>query len=227
MRSFYYRPGKNAFLALFLGLVGLFFGRIWLGSGGFLPMVFMGLMLAGAAKLTFDAMSSDPALKFDEQNLWVRKAFGGLQQIPWRDVHHIGLKVLTIRYYGIIPIGRTEQIVITCNGGAFGAKRLRLSAGNIDLPPAGATELVHLLQKAHEAAIGLAGVAMAGAGSRGWGVDTTKPAPESAGGTFDADAAIARYLAQKEAGASAQPVPPAAATQPHIPQRPVFGRRLS
>jgi hypothetical protein len=227
MRSFYYRPGKNAFLALLLGGLGLFFGKVWFASGGFIPMVSTCLLLVGAAKLGFDAMSREPVIKFDEQNLWVRKAFGGLQQIPWRDVHHVGLKVLTIRYYGIIPVGRTEQIVITCNGGTFGAKRLRLSAGTIDLPPAGAAELVHILQKAHEAAVGLSGVAMAGAPSHGWGVKSSKPAEAEPQEVFDADAAIARYLAQKEAGAKAEAAAPAPASPLHVPQRPVFGRRVS
>jgi hypothetical protein len=229
MRSFYYRPGKTAFFALLLGGVGLFFGKTWLAVGGFMPMLLMAIMLAGAAKLAFDAMSRDPAVRFDEHNLWVRKGLGGMHQVPWRDVHHIGLKVITIRYGGIIPVGRTEHVVVTCNGGTLGTRRLRLATSTMELPPGGGSGLVHVLQKAHEASVGVAAAAMAGAGSVGWGVDRTlKAAPEESQETFDADAALARYLAQKEAAAKSRSAPaaPAPAVQPHMPQRPVFGRRV-
>jgi len=76
-------------------------------------------------------------------------------------------------------------------------------------------------------AIGPAGVAMAGAGKSGWGVPA-KPAierdePSESG--FDADAAIARYLASKQAVETAPVAAHVQAVARANPQRPVFGRR--
>jgi hypothetical protein len=92
------------------------------------------------------------------------------------------------------------------------------------LPAGGAAEVALTLQAAHVAAVGEAGVAMAGAGPRGWGVDRSpKDEPVS---DFDADAALARYLASKEPEARQPPAAASPATMA-MPQRPVFGRKTS
>jgi hypothetical protein len=131
--------------------------------------------------------------------------------------------VFTMKYAGVVPVGKTEYIEIACEGGLFGAQRFRVPTTTMRLPPGGAQEVALVLQAAHVEAVGVAGVAMAGAGPRGWGVDTS-PKEEPASG-FDPDAALARYLASKEPEAR-QPASPSPATMA-VPQRPVFGRKTS
>ncbi|MBV8908719.1 MAG: hypothetical protein JOZ20_06940 [Sphingomonas sp.] len=228
MRSFYYRSGKNAATALTSGTLAILAGWQWWSDGDIvwlISVVMLGLAaLTGLAK----AMNSEPALKFDNERVWVRTAFGN-HAVSWKQVLGIALQVMTVRYWGVIPIGRREILCISIEGGSFGARRLRVPAASIELPPGGASALVQILRDAQLAAIGSAGVAMAGAGNNGWGVPS-KPAverdePSESG--FDADAAIARYLASKKASERLQ-APAAVQAQPAAPatpQRPVFGRR--
>ena len=222
MRSFYFRPGKTAGMALLLAALALFVGWIWFSEGGFIFLAFSALAAAGAAKLASDAMSSEAALKFDHHSIWVRKTWGGFDEVAWRDVHDITAKVLSMRYMGIIPMGQTAYITVTCAGGALGTRRLRVSATAMGLSAIETAELVAALRKAHVDAVGVAGAAMAAADSHGWGAAPSKPLEEAASdGNFDPDAAIARYLATKQA-AQAAPAP-----HPALRQRPTFGRRVS
>ena len=108
--------------------------------------------------------------------------------------------------WGVIPIGKREILYFTCEGGSLGAKRLRMQANAIELPAGGAAELVQILRNAQLAATGTA--------------KSTIESDEPTEGVFDADAAIARYLASKEATQNAPTNP-----VPVTPQRPVFGRR--
>lgn len=226
MRKFHYRAGKNAMAALFMGALTIFCAMLWWRSGGFFSLAGFLLFGAGAAKGATDAMSSEPALAFGDEGLRVRTATG-VQQVGWKDVQHIGLEVFTYRYWGIIPIAKHENLVIKIDGGLFGAKRLRLSANAIELPPGGAVALVALLQAAHVAAVGVTGVAMKGAGENGWGAAPARPTPEQQAG-FDPDAALARYMARKAEGepepmAEASPIAAPAASA--MPARPAFGRK--
>ncbi|WP_028969174.1 hypothetical protein [Sphingomonas sp. URHD0057] len=227
MHSFYYKKGANALGAATLALFAIGSGKLWYDHGGVTLLLFAIVMVAGAAKTTLDALSSEPALKFDRHSLWVRKALGGgLHEVPWRDVHDIGLKVHTVRYMGIIPVSRTAYVTITCEGGWFGARRLRLATSALGLSPARSAELVEILKQAHVDAVGVAAAAMAAAGSQGWGIETRLAQPEIADSGFDPDAALARYQAAQQRQVR-EPHPAAAVARPAVPQRPTFGRRVS
>ena len=223
MRSFYYRQGRSAFAAVFMAALAIAVGRMWRSDGGFLMLAFALLMTLGAAKAALDAMNTKPALKFDRHSLWVRKTWGGVEEVPWREVHDIGIKMLTVRYMGIIPVGRHVYVTITCEGGTFGARRFRVSTTAMGMSPAEGAAVVAALKQAQIEAVGETGAAMAAAGSRGWGVDMSSK-PSDLG--FDADAAMARYLASKQAGEASPAAAPAPA-RPVMPQRPSFGRRVS
>jgi hypothetical protein len=224
MRSFYYRFGRNAFYALLLGACALLSGMLWLDKGGSLELAIAVLTAAGAGKLAFNAASQTPALQYDRQSLRIAKAWGGVEEVPWKDVHHIAGKVWTTRYMGIIPVSRSAYITITCEGGLLGTRRFRVSTTALGMSLAQSAALEADLKQAHVDAVGTAGVAMAGAGARGWGAHSTSSEPgEEQGGGFDPDAALARYLASKEAEQVAAP----GAARPAMPQRPVFGRRVS
>jgi len=225
MQSLYYKKGSNALSAATLAAFAIGSAKLWYDHGGLVLLSFAIVMLVGTAKTTFDALSSQPALKFDRHSLWVRKLWGGgLHEVPWRDVHDIGLKTFTLRYMGIVPVSRTAYVTIACEGGLFGARRLRLATSALGLSPARAAELVEILKTAHVEAVGVAAATMAGAGSQGWGAavgrrhEPSEPEPE-----FDADAALARYQASRQRTDHMQPSP----ARPAMPQRPTFGRRMS
>ena len=224
MRSFYYRPGKNAATALVSGALAALSAWQWWTDGDVIWLIGgVGLALASLKGLAA-VMNSEPAVKFDHERLWVRTTFGS-HAVSWKQVLGIALQVMTVRYWGIIPISRREILCISIEGGSFGARRLRIPAASIELPAGGANALVQILREAQFAAVGATGVAMAGAGQNGWGVphkSKDDPQQPSESG-FDADAAIARYLASKKAEESA-PMQ-VQATAPVMPQRPVFGRR--
>lgn len=226
MRSFYYRPGKNAVLALFMGALALLCGWLWWSKGGFVALGGMLLFGAALAKAAHNAMNSEPALRLEPHALSVRTTFGS-EQVAWRDVQSITIETLTLRMYGIIPLGKVETLCIAANGGLTGTRRLRVSVSAIDLPPGGAAGLLMLVRAAHLAAVGEAGVAMAGAGARGWGVEPAGASAEDQvpGSGFDADAAIARYLAAKTANSASAAQSPGRAAG--FAQRPTFGRRTA
>lgn len=230
MHKFHFRPGKSALFALILGLGAMLVLWFWWAEDkGFLTLLVGLLMAAGSGKLASDAMSDTPALAFDREVLRVRKTWGGVTEVPWREVQHIGVDVMTLRYWGIIPIARQETLVVRCDGGLFGARRLRLALKMVALPPGGTARLLDMLYRAHVEAVGETGVAMAGAGEHGWGVNSVPTlAPrreETDQAGFDADAALARYLARKEAGLAGSGGADGSPAAPPIPARPVFGRK--
>src|SRR5215210_5176638 len=102
MRSFYYRPGKNAVLALFFGVIAFFFVRGAWDSDGFIMWAITALFAGAAVVSGLNALNSGAALKFDGERLWVRTTFGGVVQVAWREVQHITLEVMTMRYMGLI-----------------------------------------------------------------------------------------------------------------------------
>lgn len=230
MLKFHFRPGKSAFMALVLAVAALLCGWTWFSGGGFFALLFALLCGAGAAKLMSDALGGAPALVVDGEGIRIRRTWGSVVAVPWREVHHIGVEVMTLRYYGIIPVARNENLVVACSGGLFGTRRLRLALKMVELPRGGSAELIELLQSAHVGAVGIEGVAMAGAGANGWGADSagslSRPSSSEPdqGGSFDADAALQRYLAKRDSSSSAQPETPA---RPVMPQRPSFGRKAS
>ena len=227
MQSFYYRPGKNAALAVAAALLASLCAWAWWQSGGWMMLGGMLLFGAALAKAMHNALDGEPALLLGADQLSVRTTFGR-EDIRWRDVQSITLETFSYRLYGVIPMGQTENLCIAVNGGLTGTRRLRVSAATIDLPSGDACELLLTVQAAHVAAVGEAGAVMAGAGARGWGVDPagTSANSEIPGLGFDPDAAIARYLAAKEATGVTDSATPVTYPQGTI-QRPTFGRRTA
>jgi hypothetical protein len=223
MHSFYYKKGANALGAATMAAFGIGAGKLWFDKGGVILLAFTLLMVIGTIKAALDAMSSEPALRFDRHSLWVRKTWGGVEEVSWRDVHDISLKVHTVRYMGIIPVSRTAYVTIACEGGLFGARRLRLSTSGLGMNAARSAELVAILKAAQIDAVGEAHAAMAAAGSHGWGIAPPKPQVAQTESTFDADAAFARYQASQR---EAEPQPAPTVVRPAMPQRPTFGRRV-
>ncbi|GAA4035836.1 hypothetical protein GCM10022281_15390 [Sphingomonas rosea] len=234
MHTFHYRAGKSAFFGLMLGMLAVFFGwDVVTGEADVFNTAMTLVFAAGAVKLVMDSFSSTPALAFDREGLRIRRTWGQVAALRWDEVHWIKVESITIRYYGVIPVAKHEHLVVKCDGGLLGGRRLTLAAKLIQLPPGGVHQLCAALNAAHLAAVGGAGVYLKEAGPNGWGVQPRPSAAslvEAGGGTeFDAEAALARYLARKDSATEA--VAPLAAAAPvaapATPARPVFGRKSS
>lgn len=216
MHKFHFRPGKSAFMALVLGAAALLAGWTWLTSDNGLWLGFALLCGLGAGKLLGDGLSDTPALTVGPDGVGVRGTWSGLTVTPWSQVQGLSVEVMTLRYLGIIPVARHETLVVRCRGGGlFGGRKLRLALKMVELPAGGAAALMSLLHQAQSEA--MAEGAYADPGVRRSAIE-----PEGTASTFDADAALARYLARKEAAA---PAAATAASQPAQPPRPVFGRK--
>ena len=72
MRSFYFRPGWNAAKALISGVMALWSGWLWSDDGSILWLVSVLFCGAAALKGALNTLNSEPAVKFDNERLWVR-----------------------------------------------------------------------------------------------------------------------------------------------------------
>ena len=220
MREYRYRRTQSAFFAIMATLTAMGLVTRWLHGQSVVNLFVAATFLLGAAKAAYDAISDEPALRFDNRTIGIRRTWGGVEEIPWRSVLGISSKVVTMRYAGLFPMGKTTYITITCEGGLFGARRLRIATTPLGMSPVQTAQLIADLEKARQAAVGESGIAMAGAGNRGWGVDMGA----SAAGGFDPDAALARYLSSKQDHSPSDEAQQAAF--PRAMQPRTFGRRV-
>lgn len=221
MYKVHYRLGRSALMALFLGMIALLFVNTSLDSkGSWISLAFCLLIGAGAAKCAYDAITDAPALMWDASGVSIRRGFRGTTVVPWRMVQGIGLEVQTMRYMMVIPVARHEYLTIHAVGGISGTRSLQLPAAMLRLAPGGLPGLIQQLSAAHVAAL-------QGAPDVSWREGGPKLASEPEAPGFDPDAALARYLARKEAGAAPElPLAAMAAPAPTpAPARPVFGRK--
>ena len=227
MRHYRYRPGKNLLMGLFMGVMAVVCLLAWSAKGGFLAgggVLLFGVCAVFGLKL---ALSSEPALSFDARGVTMRSTLKKAE-LAWSDVLDVSVKVITLRYWGIIPISKQSILTIHYQGGVFGSRKIHLSLGTIELPAGGVGGLLDELNAARVAAVGVAGVVMAGADEQGRGAARARQAAVAAeaatpASDFDPDAAIARYLAQK----AAAPQEPGPAALQAGPPRATFGRRVA
>lgn len=234
MHKFHYRAGKAAVAGLISGAIALFMGWTYVSDADSDWFTLAIALVCGVAaiKVALDSMSDTPALAFDGSGVRLRRTWGTIEDVEWSEVQSIDVEVYTVRYYGIIPVSRTENLVVKCEGGLFGSRRLRLSLKMLELPSGGAAHLLAMMHAAHVAAVGEAAAAMAGAdrqqgwGARSAGFSARPKAPETAAESgFDPDAALARYLSRKDSGSGADVAAVGAPPPPVAPARPVFGRK--
>ena len=206
MTKINFRPGKLAFGAMASGLAAALMGWSWSGDGSWL----MGLGAIGsgclAGAMARCALGDRPALLFDESGITINTLYRG-RTLRWDEVRDIVIERTTVRYMFIITVAKKEFVSIRTKGGALSGANYKLSASLIELPAGGVMELHSRLC-----------AAMAAAGSSPAAQATYAPASDTGSG-FDPDAAIARYLAAKQAEPAPAPSPSPG------PARPVFGRR--
>ena len=211
MQQIRYDDGKLATMLAgsgFMTLVALCFS--WAG-GGAIPLVaaaFFALCGGAAAR---GLLAGRPALQFDDRQVTVSTLVRSTT-LPWSQVVNIRRESLVIRMYGFIPVGRTDYIVFDVAGGVLGTRKVRIASKLLDRSRA-PSDICALLEAARTRS-----GAPAAASPR---TPEKVPEAEPESSSFDADAAIARYLARKSEDQAASPAP-----SPFVQaQRPAFGRK--
>jgi hypothetical protein len=220
MQSIYYSTVRLV-LSLVGGVAMIVFGLMMLGAGHGKVAFAGGLFVLLGPPLALGSLkillSDRVALRFDNKRLAVATMWRK-RELLWSDVASIGVSsVSTYAAYGLIKTGSSSSLEIATNGGLFGTKKLSLSKGLLKLDPAGLLGLVVQLERARAGAPVTASVVPASALARTTpSLDPLEGLPRDAG--FDADVALARYMAQRDHKAE-----PAS----HVPARPAFGRRAA
>lgn len=194
-------------MAAALAMTGL---CLWVYSAtGHTLMLVGGVLFAVCCAITvWGLLVNRPALVFDERQVTVNTLITS-KTVPWSQVRDIRVETTSILMWGFIPIGKQDHIIFDTAGGLFGSKRLGVSA-KLLVAPTGVAGVCAAL-----AAARLGSVAAPTAAKRPAGAVEAEVPPS----TFNPDAAIARYLAQK-AQQEAQQAPSAQA-----PVRRQFGKR--
>lgn len=179
-------------------------------AGGFGHYLFVPLMIvvsgllawraAAMAAGTLEAVSSTSSALF-VTGLWGRK------RISWNELVSIRLE----------NSGGQRQLAFrTRTGGLFGQTAARISIGLTELQPSRVDEFIENILRIRDGAAPAVSAAAAAP-------ELTPVVGERA---FDADAALARYLARKGADdAQVGNEATQAGPSPHLPRRPAFGRK--
>lgn len=207
MHKINYRPGKLMLSAVASLLVALWLGYGWSSDDSILWIVGAALFAYLAFASIRTAIGDRPAIAYDARQVIVNTLHRGIRH-DWSEVGDVALERQTTRYFGIIPGSKKDFLCVRIGAGS--SRTYRINAALVDLPRGGIEALHRDLAAIRIAAVGVSQTASADIG----------PAAAS----FDADAAIARYLAAKQAEPVAPPAPAAPASR--HPPRPTFGRRV-
>lgn len=171
-------------------------GRLFatgLGHGLLIPLIWI-LCVVGATRamtiLAGDRVAVDPTGEMMLLKTWWRT-----RRIAWGDVGNVSIGAVMVN-------GKPQYQLVILHRHGSGSTEFKLPLATTELHPARYQEFVD----------SLLAVKARGGGARGRGAE-----PEPSG--FDADAALARYMAKKASGLLEAPDPAPAA-------RPVFGRKV-
>ena len=206
MHKINYRPGKLMLSAAASLLIALWLGLGWSSDDSILWILGAALFAYLAFASIRTAIGDGPAIAYDARQVIVNTLHRGIRH-DWSEVGDVALERQTTRYFGIIPGSKKDFLCVRIGAGS--SRTYRINAALVDLPRGGIEALHRDLAAIRIAAVGVSQTASADIG----------PAAAS----FDADAAIARYLAAKQAEPVAPPAPAAPAFR--HPPRPTFGRR--
>jgi hypothetical protein len=184
----------------------------------------MGLLLLGAgAVFVFRLIGNRAAAEIVGDSVTIQSSFGS-KSMPLHQITQIKIETITInfifRQYFLVIKGNTADGEAGFLQRAVSGKTLKLPMAGIEGGKNAVMQFAARLEILREnpVAARLSGSAMATSPDRRI---VAKNAPQP---VFDADAAIARYLATRE---NALVAPPAAQAYPAASQRPGFGRKVA
>ncbi|UNK78019.1 hypothetical protein MNQ96_10495 [Sphingopyxis granuli] len=221
MRTIRFGTGKLV-IGTLAGIVLPAMGLPMLFGGGLLAVLGVVLIVAGplaSASSIKRLLGDGVALEYDAAGVRVATSWSS-ERFRWSQVRSIGRSQLVTRMYGFIPVNRQNFIDFKVEGGVFGTRTIRLAASVLDVKKRDLDSLVGDLQAAHAGQVPATAMESAASARPDRGRDPLEGAPR--GDTFDADAALARYLAHRPA-----PQPAAPAATPGLRPRPTFGRKVA
>ena len=165
-------------------------------------------------------MAKRPIVAWDPESLMVNVGFGH-RRIRWADVDSVTVRRVTQRIYFVLPVSSRMELTIIVRGALFGHKTIRVPVRHLALGPQGFGPLDQAFNASRAAPTRSSGQAA---------IPNYHAEPKpSDGSPFDADAAIARYLANRssepEPIASRPPAAPPRQPVSELPPRRQFGRR--
>ena len=216
MRTIRFGTGKlavGAALGIILPVAGLpmmFGGAIWAIIG---LVLIVGGPLAATSSIK-RLLGDGVALEYDASGVRIATTWSS-ERFKWSQVRSVGSSQLVTRMYGFIPVNRQHFIDFKVEGGTFGTRTIRLALAALAVNKRDFDSLIGDLQLAHAGHAPAVPITAAPA-------DTVRRRDPLEGAprddSFDADAALARYLANRPTE------PPAASV---APARPVFGRKVA
>lgn len=219
MQTIKFGTGKLALGALagiMLPIIGMpmLFGGVALKLAGLVFVIGGPLVSAASIKRL---LGDGVALQYDALRVRVATSWSS-ESFRWTEVKGISRSQLVTRMWGVIPVSRKNFIDFKVQGGAFGTRTIRLAVSALDLKKRDVDSLVGQLQLMQAAQAGSTEtLASLQASVTPPDRDPIEGAPRDEG--FDADAALARYLANRPA--------PEPAASPATPRRPSFGRKIA
>lgn len=213
--------------SLFTLVVCPVLGVLLCAVGGFGVIVGFILLIGGplAAFGTIRKLSGDAtAVRYDQRTVTVFTTWKA-HSLSWADVNDVNIMVMTMRMYGVIPVNRTYFLDFKVKGGLLGTKKLRVPLKLLGLRKEAGAELAAELNRIRLGAPNLAPTLERGFNAqphiRQNGRDPLEGAPRD--GDFDADAVIARYMANRaQAEAQSQSQSPSAGRPARVAG---FGRK--
>ncbi|MFL6734141.1 MAG: hypothetical protein ACJ8EY_05550 [Sphingomicrobium sp.] len=211
MTVIHYRLAKLGFTALICATGAAVLAYVAaLGQAGIFALGGAGALAYVAFLNGRGALGGQPALRWDEHGVSISTLYRSTT-LRWDELRDIRTQSLTLRYMGIIPVSRQDFLTFITTGGPFSSKTLKLAGSQLELPAGG-------IAGVHSALCAF----LSNGAVRPAAPAVERPSSETEMGGFDPDAAIARYLASKQAeSAVAAPSESPFASAP----RPVFGRR--
>ncbi|WP_054123483.1 hypothetical protein [Novosphingobium sp. AAP93] len=194
--------------SLFAGPLGMIIGLILIVGGP--------LMSIGRLGRVFSDLK---AIEYDARQIHLHP-LGTSRRLNWREVTGIEVHTLTQYIYGFIPVSRQHSIRITHTGGVLGKAKITIPFNLLAIDKAAVIARLADMEKMRGGDGFVGGAARISRAAITEAMNAPREDHEPAS-NFDADAVMARYLAQREAKAQE-----AEAAAPQMPPRVAgFGRK--
>ena len=222
MTTLHYSRGKLIFSGAFL-LIGAPVLGLFCLLGGPVAMIIGVVLILGGPLMSFGRLArvfSDlRAIEYDDRQITLHP-LGRSRKLNWREVTAIEVHTLTQYIWGFIPVSRQHSIRISHTGGVLGTAKISIPFNLLAMDKAAVIARLADMERKRggDGFVGGAARVSKTALTQAMAAPSEDHAPAS---DFDADAIMARYLAQRETQAQAEE-----AARPQMPPRVAgFGRK--
>jgi hypothetical protein len=222
MTTLHYSRAKLIISGAFMLLVAPVLGVLCL-LGGPLGVILGVILIVGGPLMSIGrlrrVLGDLKAIEYDERQIHLHP-LGTSRRLNWREVTAIEVYTLTQYIWGFIPVSRQHSIRISHSGGVLGTAKISIPFNLLAMDKGTVIARLADMEKMRggDGFVGGAARVSKAALTRAMAEPREDAAPAS---DFDADAIMARYLAQREAQAQVE-----AEAKPQMPPRVAgFGRK--